>query len=209
MFCTSCGNYNSDEANFCTSCGHRLSTPKGCHISIPRIYVLSILSFGLYLAYWLYKTWQQYRDHTGTVVYPVWHGLTIVVPVYQFFRLHTHIRVFKDLMDARKLPNTLDPAMVVVVVAIAGYGSAFLCFTLPESVDEIQFGIALLEVLYIVATVAVTWIVASVQKDINSYWSAVDANLAQRARIGKGEIIVAVIGLYLWTVTIYGFLYSL
>ena len=217
MFCSSCGNFNSDEANFCTSCGqqlsklsgHRLSKPKGCHISITRIYVLSILSFGLYLAYWLYKTWEQYRDHTSTAAYPIWHGLTIFVPVYQFFRLHAHIRVFKDLMDARKLPNALEPVIVVAVVAIAGYGNTFLRIALPGSVEDILLGRALLEVSYLIATIALTWIVASVQRDINSYWCTVDANLAQRAGIGKGEVIVAIIGLICWAGTIQGLIDAL
>lgn len=60
--------------------------PSGNHISAPRIYALSVVSFGLYLFYRLYRTWEQYRQHTGASVYPVWHALAMPVPIYGWFR---------------------------------------------------------------------------------------------------------------------------
>ena len=52
----------------------------GYHLSTPRIFALSLISFGLYLFYWVYRTWDQYREHTGANVYPVWHALAMLVP---------------------------------------------------------------------------------------------------------------------------------
>ena len=63
-----------------------------------RILLMAVLSYGLYLFYWFYLTWKQYRDHTGREAFPVWHALTLVVPIYGLFRTHAHVRSFKELM---------------------------------------------------------------------------------------------------------------
>lgn len=51
-------------------------------ISMRRILFMTIASYGLYLVYWFYVTWKQYKDNTGERAYPVWHALTLLIPIY-------------------------------------------------------------------------------------------------------------------------------
>ena len=85
------------------------------YIPPARVIVLTLLSSGLYVFYWMYVTWRQYRDHTGEIAYPVMHALALLVPVYQFFRLHAHIRVYQELMEQRGVPTTLNPLRAVLI----------------------------------------------------------------------------------------------
>jgi len=104
---------------FCPRCGQRLGTESAVQQSIgqnypgyeqatavglryelspQRILFMTIASYGLYLFYWYYVTWyyvtwKQYRDSTGANAYPVWHALTLLVPIYGLFRTHAHMRV--------------------------------------------------------------------------------------------------------------------
>ena len=51
------------------------------YLSQNRILVMAVLSFGLYLLYWFYLTWKQYRDQTSQEAFPVWHALSLLVPI--------------------------------------------------------------------------------------------------------------------------------
>ena len=85
------------------------------YIPPTRVVLLTLLSAGLYIFYWMYVTWRHYREHTGDIAYPIFHALTLLVPVYNFFRLHAHIRVYQELMEARGVPTTLNPVRAVMM----------------------------------------------------------------------------------------------
>ena len=92
-----------------------------------------VLTYGLYLFYWFYLTWKQYRDHTGEEVFPVWHALTQFVPIYRWFRFYAHVRVYKDLMINAGVPSSLSPFWAVVVMIIS---STIFLVGLPTALDE-------------------------------------------------------------------------
>ena len=108
-YCPHCGAEAQGDSLFCSNCGRPVvggsepSAPVPYLISPARIVLLSILTLGLYTTYWLYKTWKHYKEHTGANVYPIWHGLTSVVPVYGSFRAHAHLRIFGELASAAGL----------------------------------------------------------------------------------------------------------
>ena len=87
---------------------------------------MAVLSYGLYLFYWLYLTWKQYRDHTGQEVFPVWHALTLAVPIYGLFRTHAHVRSFKELMFSSGVTSTLSPGWASLTNARIGVGEIIL-----------------------------------------------------------------------------------
>ena len=89
---------------------------------------MSILSGGLYLLYWSYLTWKQYRDHARREAFPVWHALTLLVPIYGIFRMHAHVRTYKEIMQAASVTTTLSASGAVyamVGISILG-GATFL-----------------------------------------------------------------------------------
>jgi hypothetical protein len=182
---------------------------RGAYISVARIIVLSVISMGLYWLYWMYRTWKQYRDHTvemaaesGVTHHPVWHGLTQIVPVYGFFRYHAHIRQYKELMEERGIPDSLDVGLlttVVVINGIVGIAAGTMRSPDPSTGDPANVVVFLSGVILSIIALIVTIVVLCVmQSSLNSYWASVDSRLTQSARFGKGEVVCIVLGVLFW-----------
>lgn len=140
------------------------------YISPNRILVLTILSGGLYIFYWLYVTWRHYRDHTGENAYPIFHALSLMVPVYQFFRLHAHVRVYQELMDTRGVPTTLSPMRAVGIyfgVVMLELVALRLSAAGPMITGAEQLAYFVIGVMQVVA---ITWLMAHAQRNLNRYW---------------------------------------
>lgn len=178
---------------------------RGAYVSVTRIILMTVISMGLYWLYWMYRTWKQYRDHTGgmaaetgDVHYPVWHGLTQLVPVYGFFRYHAHIREYKELMVERGVPDTLNLGLLTTVVVINGI-LAILAGTMRDPDLPTGMGVLVTGILLSVVTIIVSIAVLSVmQSNLNRYWASVDGRLMQSARFGKGEIVCIALGVLFW-----------
>ena len=179
----------------------------GAYISTGRIIGMTIVSLGIYWLYWMYRTWKQYRDHTafiaadtGQIHYPVWHGLTQLVPIYGFFRFHAHIRSYKELMVGRGVPDTLNLGAlttIVVISTIVGFIAG-----LSRGSDEVSLAVRLIAfVIQLVTIVVSIGVMCRAQSNINAYWADVDGRLMQSARFGKGEIVCIVLGVLLWLAT--------
>ena len=169
--CPDCGADIRTDDRFCRSCGGALSLekqPSRYGLSPARVVVMSLLSLGLYVWYWLYLTWRQYRDHTGERAYPVWHSVAISVLVYGYFRAHAHTRCFKELMLGRGVPTTISPGwavLAVIVISMLGIASSVLFFV------EVTAGVAAALLLIDVVSVAVTvGLILHVQQNLNRYW---------------------------------------
>ena len=117
-YCPDCKTEFLPEHKFCGVCGADLvSVPNQIllptqsdsvlpyYISVNKIISMAFLSNGLYLFYWFYITWKQYHETTDETVYPVWHALSLIIPIYNLFRIHKPVRTFKTLMSDRNLPN--------------------------------------------------------------------------------------------------------
>ena len=81
--CAGCGQVNPANANYCTGCGSQtfvqappesgepapgqplLTEGYALQISTVRIIVLSIVTSGVYVLYWLYRTWKQLPSDDG------------------------------------------------------------------------------------------------------------------------------------------------
>lgn len=180
----------------------RSAVPYGNNISAPRIYALSLVSFGLYLFYWVYRTWEQYRQHTGENAYPVWHALAMLVPVYGWFRFYAHCKAYRDLMEDQGVPHDLKvaPILVVLIICTAVWSpmpTVWLNFYLGESDISVMIDL-ILDMVSLVGMLVATAVVCRIQANFNRYWAAVDGDLAYRARVGRGGMVLAALGLILW-----------
>ena len=107
-------------------------------------------------------------------------------------------------MDDRGLTSNLEPGMVVggvLLVVLVQLILSFLVSSFSFEVTQLFVQVAG-DVIGLIAVVAFAWIFATVQEGINSYWAVTDTSLAQTARIGKGEVLVVVIGLFIWAGTL-------
>lgn len=174
----------------------------GYHLSTPRIFALSLISFGLYLFYWVYRTWDQYREHTGANVYPVWHALAMLVPVYGWFRFYAHCKAYRDLMEERGVPHDLKmaPILVILIIATAAWSpvpTQWLNTYWGEDGISVMIDL-ILDVVSLVGMLVATVMVCRIQANFNRYWAAVDGELANRARLGRGAMVLAALGVILW-----------
>ena len=133
--CSYCGEINTEESNFCSNCGagdfkeippglaSRLSSTSEASNAVKlgtgRVGLLSVLSFGLYLFWWYYITWKQLASETREEHYPVWHSLTLIVPIYNLFRMHRHVSVINDLASRVGLTISLSAGTAVVLLLVS------------------------------------------------------------------------------------------
>ena len=220
-FCANCGTPVQSSDNFCVTCGRALfgeipaapaqsslgTLPRTLEyrISPGRILLMTVLSYGLYLFYWFYLTWKQYRDYTGNRAYPVWHAMAIGIPIYNLFRTHAHMRSFRELMLNAGVPSTIREGWAVLVVLVSSavsIGSLQLPGEFGNSGDTSQ-GSAIVTVLSAVISIGiVTFLLRHVQGNLNRYWDSLENMKVVDARIGPSEVILGVIGAISWLVTL-------
>lgn len=169
-------------------------------IPIKRVVMMMVASDGLYFFYWFYLTWKQYRDHTSEEAFPFWHTMTQSVPVYGLFRVHAHMGTFAELIGKHGTPSTIRPKWAVAVILISTLLSlASWLITLQGHLSQGQALMAL--ALAIVQTAMVAWLLVGVQSNLNSYWNSISTG-ASRAKVGAGEVVLAILGSISWLLTI-------
>jgi hypothetical protein len=120
------------------------STPAPLFLYIPvsRLILLSIASFSLYEAYWIYKNWSYIKERDGLDIQPFWRG------VFGVFYCRDLLRRIHEDKEARAIqapsfsPWGLATGWIVLVIVsngvsrlpgigaslIAGLIPAYLCF---------------------------------------------------------------------------------
>ena len=221
-FCRECGIETESFHRYCRNCGAEVGTGATVmaasgpvaqeaapvldyYLSPNRILLMSLLSYGLYLFYWFYLTWKHYRDHTRAEAFPIWHALTLFVPIYGLFRTHAHIRTYQDLMDNAAVPSTLSAGWAVVLVAISSILGSITFnvsggFATPQDISQ-QTAI-IIALVDLVSIGIVVGLLLHVQGNLNRYWANQGSAELQSARIGVGEVILAIIGVLAWANTL-------
>jgi hypothetical protein len=219
-YCPRCAATIQHNASFCITCGHRLeghATPgddssvtgreqavgieSSYMIPLERILFMSVISHGLYILYWLFLTWKHYRDHTGEEAFPYWHAMTQTVPIYSFFRVHAHMRVFTELMRKEELTTTISPGWAVIAVLVSGTLGSVSLGNEGEITQGTAISMALLDTF---AVAILACLLLHVQANLNRYWSHRSGSkpLDAKVGVGVGEAIIAVIGGLAWLHTL-------
>jgi hypothetical protein len=170
---------------------------------------MTFLSYGLYLFYWFYLTWKQYRDHTRSEAFPIWHALTLLVPIYGLFRTHSHMRSFAELMVKAGLPTTISPGWAVVAILVSNI-LAWVSFQLSGGFSSftgetggVSQGAALAAAAVELLSVAnVAALLTHVQANLNQYWGNQAKGQLTNASIGAGEIALGILGILAWLNTL-------
>ena len=216
-YCAYCGTQVESSYNFCSACGSavaeggpvataqqvpgEIQQPLGHLVTVRRVLLMTVLSYGLYLFYWFYLTWKHYRDHTRSDSYPVWHTLTLLVPIYGLFRTHAHMRSYKELMLNAGLVTTISAGWAVVLVLIAAILDN-LSLNMAGGItnfggisQRVAVATAFIDV---VSILIVAGLLTHVQGNINRYWLSLGNVRLAASRIGVGEVIFALVGLAAW-----------
>ena len=171
------------------------------YISLKRVLLMTALSYGLYLFYWFYITWKHFRDHTQAEAYPVWHTLTLFVPIYGLFRTYAHARTFRDLMRDADISSSIKPWLavaLVVIVAVLDNISFGATFSPDPMTQDDAIAIVVIEFISIALTAG---LLLYLQSNLNRYWQGFTYLRVTSAKIGVGEIIFGIAGALIWLVT--------
>ena len=217
--CMDCGEINPQESNFCSNCGssgfrgippvlsERLSTVSSTDVNDAvrlgsgRVGVLTVLSMGLYLFGWYYLTWKQLASETRDEHFPVWHSLTLFVPFYSLFRMHRHISVINHLANGTGQTISLHAGIAVVLLFV----STLLITSTPADSNSVTEGFFAAGVLFtVISVILTTTLVVLAQGTLNRYWQSVKGPTLRDARTGVGEVIVVLIGIFVWLGTLGG-----
>ena len=169
----------------------------GYRLSVSRIVALSIVSMGLYWYYWLYVTWVHYQDQHHPEARPVWHALSYLVPVYGAFRVNAHLKAYRNLAVDARLLDSINVGLLTAVIAV--HQVVGLLAMAPSSFmmsDRVATAVDLVLVIPPVVAMAI------VQPVIDRYWFSVDPVLGANAPVGKGEVLVCLLGVALWAAVV-------
>ena len=213
-YCPDCKTECLPEHKFCGVCGAGLASVSNqtfprtqsdftlpYYISITKIISMSFLSNGLYLFYWFYITWKQYHETTDETVYPVWHALSLIIPIYNLFRIHRHVRTFKTLMSDSNLPNSLNPFSTIGVFILLSLLDWFSFQTAMNDITDRTIVTA--SCLNLLSAAGLAGMLIQLQRNLNRYWNnlphvkARQTNLTS-AKVTMPEIILIGIGVLTW-----------
>ena len=206
--CSHCGHVNPTEATSCAQCGAsddqdetipwhaRLVRPAdktpsdAVYLSMGRVLGFTVVTFGLYLAYWFYVTWKHLASETEDPHYPLWHTLAVLfVPIYGLFRLHKHISVVTKLARAQGVDTTLSPLLAVLMWFLS---SVLQFLTLQMEDPATILGLTLFALALLAAFLV--W----VQMPFNAYWERVRSGRLSAPPLAVFEVILLALGVFSW-----------
>lgn len=125
-------------------------------------------------------------------MYPGWHALTLLVPIYNLFRLHAHFRTINQLLersgDSFRL-NPSAPVIAALVMMVAGQ--------LPETTP-------LLNLATIAIGVAMSALIVGYgEQGLNTYWKRQHGRRFV-FRLHWAEWVSFVIGSLVWLLLLLG-----
>ena len=166
--------------------------PPAYRIPTIGVFALMVISCGLYLFIWFYQTWAQYRDHTGEEAHPLGHTLSLLIPIYSFYKFGQHCFAFKNLADSKGARNNMN-MQAIFVIFMSSVLTGIIARTIPMPVDTpLLIPVALLAPTPI-AAIPICW----TQFNINRYWTHISKETIRTAKFGIPETLSIVPGLLL------------
>ena len=150
-----------------------------------------MLSSSFYILYWFYLTWKQLKEATGNPHRPVWHALALLVPIYAWFVVYGHLKTIKGLQDKAEIKPSLNIGGLLAIYVIANV----LAF------QTIMYEGTAVLILDIISVILMTVFLVVAQNNLNRYWEHVKGSQLSEARVGIGEVVFVILGLFYWWAT--------
>ena len=88
-------------------------------VSLPKLALMSVCTFGIYEFYWFYKHWRAVRDRAGEDLWPFWRAL------FMWFTCYFLFKRIKTTASAEAVPSRYSAggaALIYVLLAIKTQG---------------------------------------------------------------------------------------
>ncbi len=151
-------------------------------VSCKRLFLLNLLSCGLYHIYWSYRNWKCVRASTGEDISPIVRSWFF--EVFCLFPLLN--RMYKNISRYKKLPSWFRLYIVAYVVIYI----AFVIIPLPDNIFCTVLSFLWLFVLLSLG-------LFPLQKEINEHNLRINPEKGGIQKIVRGEIITALVGFLL------------
>jgi len=155
--------------------------PVFLYIPISRLIIMSILSCGLYEAYWIYKNWAYFKNRDNRYIKPFWRGWFGLFYCHSLLReMHSDKELQFDGIP-KFSPGGLATGWVILILIANAVGKApgteasIVSFLIPSFLCFVP-----------------------VQKHVNKINEQISPNISY-TRWTKGHIVCLVIGLLLWS----------
>jgi len=159
------------------------------YIPTSRLIVMSIVSLGLYEAYWIYRNWRYLKERDGLKIQPFWRGIFGIFFIYSLLKAIKTDPATRHISPAKFSPGGLTTGWIVLHFLGNALGRA------PDPAVNL-FGIIISAPTFLFLLPA--------QNHIN----ALNENSSQRAAFypfSSGHIVCLVIGIVFWLLILAGF----
>ncbi|HNQ51446.1 MAG TPA: hypothetical protein PKL03_08420 [Candidatus Omnitrophota bacterium] len=164
----------------------QFSGPLFMRIPVGRLIFLSILSFSLYEAYWIYKNWRCIKERDGLKIRPFWRG------IFGIFFCHSLLRRIHDDKEAG--------AVIAPEFSPQALATGWVILMLLSNVLSRVPGMA----ASIIAAIIPSFLcLVPVQKYINAVEKKRDP-VSQFHPWSKGHIVCIVYGIIIWLLVLVG-----
>lgn len=164
-------------------------------LSDSLVVYLQAASFGLYSFYWFYRNWRDLRGHVwGNGISPGLRTLGLFIPILNIVLLYRFFRESRDYIgdtpQAHGLKLSPGYLTLLYLVGMGAPRAMRRAYDFPEPLPTFV-GLALsIAVLY------------SFQNVLNIYWQ--EQGQTPRNKFTLGEIVVLVLGCFLWSLVLLG-----
>jgi hypothetical protein len=119
-------------------------------------------TFGLYTLFWVAFNWAELkRQLQRDNMYPFWHGVSMLVPIYSYYQFYTNFRVINELLETSRSTHRVRAGIVIATFLLAS-----LLAAVP--IDDI----VLITLNVSAALAAISWTIHHGQSAMNHYWDA-------------------------------------
>jgi len=150
---------------------------------LQHLVVLSVVSFGIYPTYWLYRNLKALKQHKSLAISPGWRTFGAFIPLIGLLFFKDQMQLFAETAAADGVPPTFSP------------WARTLGFAFVSAMAELP------NPLPVVATFAVLFLLP-VQRVLNEVWAIEQPGLPMRQRFSAREIALLAVCGVLWVLII-------
>jgi hypothetical protein len=89
------------------------------YIPLSRYIIMSVVTFGIYQVYWIYKNWEYLKNRDNLNIHPFWRGIFGVFFVHELLRAIHDDPILNKNKSAQFNPSSLATGWVIIVIVEA------------------------------------------------------------------------------------------
>lgn len=200
MHCEHCGTKLADGTKFCSSCGRAVNETSSeampsteyFSISVGRLVLFSVLTWGIYPIYWFYRNWYAIKKAQSLNIWPVARGFFAIFFCHDLFK-----RVLRSAKDngytTSYSPQWLAAAYIVMVIVGNLWGRTASLGILDLFIMAFVLGVTPLPLI-------------PVQRAINFNNKKIGSSQEADTKFSGGEVALIVIGILVLLLSVWGML---